>query len=54
MGKISSSVIEDRDLGHRASQNTSKFCKDKIGEARTRKPSQPGRPSSNEEALTQC
>ena len=53
MGKISSSVTETSVTGparlliwtHR------NFCKEKSGEARSRKPSQRGRPGSYEEAL---
>ena len=54
MGKISSSVTKISVTGparlliwtHR------NFCKEKSGEARSRKPSQPGRPGSYEEVLT--
>ena len=52
MGKISSLALprsrsQNPRFGNRAStpshMNTSKFCKEKSGEARSRKPSQPGR-----------
>ena len=47
---------KNRDLGNRARppshMKTPKFfCKEESGEARSRKPSQPGRPGSYEEAL---
>ena len=47
---------KNRDLGNRASpashMKTSKILQGKSGEARSRKPSQPGWPGSYEEALT--
>ena len=52
MGKIPALGRKHQDLGNRASppshMNTSKFCKEKSGEARSRKPSQPSRPGSYE------
>ena len=49
---------KNRDLGNRASppshMNTHRnFCKEKSGEARSRKPSQSGRPGSYEDAFKQ-
>ena len=51
MGKISSSVTEILVAVRLLIWTHRKFCKEKSGKARSRKPSQPGRPGAYEEAL---